>query len=196
MKKNNWLIIALLGVILGVASSCSKTETYADKLKKESKTINSFIDKHKIKVLRTYPANGVFQNNEFFLDPQSGVYFQVVDSGNGQRANSDKRTQIVMRFKDALRIGTSDTTKYTNMDQNGIFDYMDLTFGLSSTYTNANTSAGSNYSFKSPGCVVPLAYVGDSAVVKMIIPFVTGSSLQLLTSEPIYFDYLIYSFQD
>ncbi|MFR9165900.1 MAG: DUF4827 family protein [Dysgonomonas sp.] len=190
MKK----LIAILLVItcIPVFFSCSKSETYADKLKKERKAIKRLINEKNIKVLDRYPENGVFAENEFYIDPRTGVYFNVVDSGNGNRPSAKEKTMVFVRYRDAQVIG-EDTTM-TNISDN---DYIDFTIGNSYTYTSSSTTDGlSNYLFKSIGMVAPIKdYVGEDAIVKLIVPFSCGSGFQQSTFQPVYIDYVRYTFR-
>lgn len=182
--------------ILSFFTACDSSETYADKLKKERKAINRFIDEHNIKVVTTYPENGVFAENEYFLEPVTGTYIHVVDSGNGRRVSITDRTDVLVRYSGALRLASSDTTVYENTSAAQIHDYISFTYGKTATYTETSTNNGySNYNFKSLGMVVPLEYVGDSAIVKLIVPFNSGSGMQSSYYEPVYLGMVRYAFE-
>ncbi|GAB6012310.1 DUF4827 family protein [Viscerimonas tarda] len=189
------LIIACVSLAL----SCSHSETYADKLKKERKAINNFIDRRGIQVIKQYPENGVFGEREFFLDPNSGIYLHVVDSGNGRRATTGRK--VYVRFKETGSLISNPTDADltdTNSDGVAYQDYLYFTYGDASTYIDYSLTGNitvSNYLYKSPGMVAPLKFVGDSAIVQLIVPFKNGSGLQQTSYEPVYFGYLFYDFQ-
>lgn len=143
-------------VAVGVFSSCNKSKTYAQHLNEERKSIERFIDQKGIKVLREYPADSVFKENEFYFDAQNGVYYHVIDSGNGRRIKQGE--EFYIRFKGLSYIASRDTTTYSNV--NSTMPEI-LVYGNTPTYT-------------SPGWVVPLKNVGDRAKVKLIVPFNMG----------------------
>lgn len=196
MKK--LIAIALfISCISIVFYSCDNDETYADKLKKEKKAISSLRQDSGFVFIDEYPANGVFGPKEFYRDPQTGIYMNVIDSGNGNRASSSNpKTSVLVRYAKTYRFSVGDTLEYNNNMQNGTYDYITFEYGTSSTYTSSSTDAGvSNYYFKSPGLVAPLKYVGQNAIVRLIIPFSAGSGLQNVTYEPVYMGHVQYRFQ-
>jgi len=188
--------LAFFILISFVVTSCSKSETYADKLKKERKAINRFIDSHDIHVIYDYPSNGVFAENEFYLDSKTGVYMHVVDSGNGTRvsSNTSDKIYITARYRDAIFLLMNDTL--SNTGPGSALDYIDFTYNQPNSYTDYTQSVTSNYYVKSEGLILlPLNHVGDGAIVKLIIPFDMGSGYQRYYYEPIYLGYVKYKFQ-
>ena len=152
------IIIAVFITVaaIGVFSSCNKSKTYAQHLNEERKAIERFIEKNGIKVLREYPADSVFKEKEFYFDSQNGVYYHVIDSGNGWRIMQGE--EFYIRFKGLSYIASQDTATYSNV--NSPMPEV-LVYGNTSTYS-------------SPGWVVPLKNVGDRAKVKLIVPFNMG----------------------
>lgn len=63
-----------------LATSCDKTQSYADMLKAEEKAIEKLMDEEDIVILKEYPADGVFKENEFY-QMDNDVYINVIDSG-------------------------------------------------------------------------------------------------------------------
>ena len=156
IMKKNIIIIVLSIVAMGVFSSCNKDRTYAQSLSDERKAIERFIDKNNIKVLKEYPKDSVFKSNEFYFDDKNGIYYNVIDSGNGRRIM--QREKVYIRFEGLRYISSVDTTVYSNIasPQPEV-----LTYGNASSYSSA-------------GWAVPLKNVGDRAKVKLIIPFNMG----------------------
>lgn len=189
MRKGLGLICFIIGLCATFAA-CSNSETYADKLKSERKSISRLINEKNIIVLNSYPASGVFKENEYFRDPITGVYINVIDSGNGNRASIAKRSEVNVRFKDAITFGLSSPDTLSN----NIPGYQPLSFvyGITATYT-ASTQGTFEYRFLSPGIVAPLEYVGENAKVRLIVPFASGSTLQLAAFTPLYYTELQYT---
>lgn len=188
MRKGLGLICFIIGLCV-VFGACSSSETYADKLKSERKNISRFINEHNIVVLNEYPASGVFKENEFFRDPLTGVYINVIDSGNGNRASVVKRSEVNVRMPSAIFL-PSDTIR-GNLDANSS-QPISFTYGIIATYSNAN-SGTLDYYLLSAGITAPLQYVGENARVSLIVPFATGSNYQLSAYTPVYFPQIQYT---
>lgn len=189
MKKGLGLICFIIGLCV-VFAACSSSETYADKLKNERKNISRFINEHDIVVLNSYPASGVFKENEFFRDPVTGVYINVIDSGNGNRASVAKRSEVNVRFWDAMTLPAAESdTISNNIPGRQPFSF---TYGITATYSSSNSNL-LEYYYLSAGITAPLQYVGENARVRLIVPFASGSSFQLTAFKPIYYTQLQYT---
>ena len=173
--------------------SCKNNETYADKLKKERKEINRLINDSLFEIIRDYPENGVFESNQFYYDEDTRVYFNVVDSGNGLRATRGR--VVYVRFNGASSVFRRDSTD-SNTTPDQAQQYLNFTYGYSDTYIERSyTTTWPNYLYKSPGIVLPLEHVGDSAIVRIIVPFNEGSGLQRASYEPVFINWLQYDFR-
>ncbi len=177
MRKISFIILAVIGTLI-LNSSCNKTKTYADYLKDESKAIKNFIAENNIKVLDEYPADSTFAPNEFYRDPATGVYFNVIDRG-GRRASIGE--EVYVRFSGLEYFMKTDTTKYSNMTS---VDTQILVFGNSATYPAV-------------AWVVPLAYVGHLGEVKMIVPFNSGLPEDKAPNyQPTYYNFIKYRIEE
>lgn len=189
MKKTLGLICFIIGLCVAFAA-CSSSETYADKLKNERKNISRFINEHNIVVLSQYPASGVFKENEYFRDPLTGVYINVIDSGNGNRASVNNRSEVNVRFWDAMTLPTADSDTVGNNIAG--LQPISFTYGITATYSSANTNS-LEYYYLSTGITAPLQYVGENARVRLIVPFANGSNFQLAAFKAIYYTQLQYT---
>lgn len=187
-KKIVGSICFIIGICIAFAS-CKNGETYADKLKNERKNISRFINEKNIVVLSKYPASGVFKENEYFRDPLTGVYIHVIDSGNGKRADVNKRSEVSVRFLDGIFL-PSDTIA-GNQTANSA-QPISFTYGITATYSNNNQNSY-DYFTLSPGITVPLQYVGEGARVNLIVPFATGSNYQMVAFKALYYNQLVYT---
>ncbi len=177
-------------VLIIMFSACSNSETYADKLKNESKAINRFVKERELNILKAIPADYVFGENDYYLDEESGIYLRIIDRGDTEKmASKEKLSEVMFRYYGTLRFSTSDTTKYSN---NAALDPIKFTYGNSSTYTDYYSSSYS-YSFLSPACAFPLDYVGEGGEVSMIVPFANGSAMQQSYYEPIFYARIKYT---
>ncbi len=176
MKKI--IIASLVGIIaVSVFTSCNKSKTYAQRLNEEKKVIERFIDNNDITVLREYPKDSVFSENEFYLDP-SGVYYNVIDSGNGRRIKNGE--EFYIRFKNLRYISENDTSTYSNTHS---LQPEVLVYGNSSTYSSS-------------AWISPLKNVGDRAKVKMIVPFNMGLASDNQAYRTAYYEEIDYRFEN
>lgn len=190
MKNFIGTIITLIGFAI-VYTACGG-DTYADKLKKEEKAINRFIDQNEIKVLSEYPSDSVFADNEYYKDKTTGIYFQVTDRGNHERPSKEKRTTVYLRYDSIYNMLTNGVESVPNWNAEVPMSFQ---YGVSSTYYNSTNAYSPSYYLLSQGCVVPLDYnLGNGAEVKLIVPFENGSTAQQSSYKPLYFSRLKYSF--
>ena len=200
MKKSFYFLV-LIGCVLNLmfTVSCSKTPTYEELKSAEQKKIRKILSDKNISVLSEYPKNGVFGENEF-VQLSSGIYLNVVDSGNGNRA-VPYSTDVLMRVSGEYYI---DTVIPFNTFSN-IYSPMEFRYGNAYGVKMERSLYDDMYIyFFSTGLESILSYVGDSAVVKLIIPGyseVNGgpgcSAMQngnMSFYIPIYYDRVRYTF--
>ncbi len=211
MKKSFYFLL-LIGCVLNlVFVSCKKTKTYEELKSDEKKLINKIINEKDMIILSQYPSNGVFGENEF-VQLSSGIYLNVVDSGNGNRAVAGT-TDILIRMSGDYYYG--DSTYPFNTFSYTTYPYMTspFEFKYGSAYSVVSAHSSSSYTdpyylFFSVGLETVLSYVGDSAIVKLLVP--GYSEISYGTSDisaastfqggsgsafvPIYYDKVRYSF--
>ncbi len=179
------------------ATSCNKTKSYADLLKAEKKAIERLMDENDFVVLKEYPADGVFKENEFFqLD--NDVYINVVDSGNGDHITSKRN--VITRFK--VSMFKSDSATIDGFESSRLpvsFSYEKseyyenyYIFGQSENSTDNDMMMST---FLCEGMASGLQCVGDSSIVKLIVPFKIGPSNFRKSGEPLYFSKVRYIFE-
>lgn len=187
MKKGFSILMMITAAIL-VMSACSKSQrTYTEMLNDERKAINKLIDSLDLKILDAYPGNGVFADNEFYKLP-SGLYLNVVDSGNGNRAVYNSTT-ILCRFTFDYITGLTGTYETVDGFDNTFYPLI-FTYGGSTAYGDQNF-----ITLYGQGLVEPLSFVGDSSIVKLIVPFKVGGEQQQYNGDPIYYKKVRYVFE-
>ncbi len=178
MKKNIIIILLSVSAIVMFVACNDENKTYAQNLSAEKRAIELFINKNDIKVLKEYPIDRVFEANEFLFDPSSGVYYNVIDSGNGRRIKQGE--EVYIRFKGLKYLTSNDTSIYSNIHS---LDPEILLYGNSASYSSL-------------GWVTPLKNVGDRARVKLIVPFKVGLlSDQQPAYKTAYYEELNYRFE-
>lgn len=166
MKKTLNLVLISIALLLCSLTSCDKQKSLQELLQEEKRAIDRYIKKNGLVILNEYPSNGVFGEKEYFKT-SDGLYIHVVDSGNGQRATS-LVDEVTVRFEYRHDIAVSDTS-ITDWDELALIQPYSFTYGLSQSYTVSG-------SLVCIGWVYPLSYVGEQAVVDLIIPSALGSA--------------------
>jgi len=201
MKKSFYILVMFfitLSLIFTV--SCNKTITYGEMKANENKIIKKIITDYNIEVLEEYPADGVFGANQY-VHLSSGIYLNVVDSGTGNRAIPNV-TDVLVRVSGAFHY--SDTTESFSTFTN-TYSPMEFRYGLARNVVDQNSSAYNlYYLFFGIGLESVMSYVGDSSVVKMIVPgyseissYPAGSTYQSSSGSmfiPIFFDRVRFTF--
>ena len=86
MKKGFNILLILCAAL--VAISCSKTKSYTDMLKDEKKAINRLIDENDFEILKDFPEDSVFKENQF-VELENGTYLNIIEKGTRQRFYTD-----------------------------------------------------------------------------------------------------------
>lgn len=194
MKILKYALAALAALML--ITSCSDTETYADKKKKERSAINRYIKNNNISVIseeKFFSQDSMtdVSKNEYVLFESSGVYMQIIRKGCGEKLKIGETATALCRFNEYNLLESDSTLQLTN-----IYQYPWLVDKLNVS-NNSGTINGSFISGSSlmytrygqaavpSGWLTPLSYVnlgrpkkeGDQkAKVKIIVPHSEGQS--------------------
>ena len=201
------LRIGILMIIFGVSfCSCGKKlKSFTEYKKEEKEAIDGLIAKEGFEILNKYPSNGVFGEKQFVL-LDNGCYLNVIDSGNGNRAVSGK-THVLMRCS-YIGISKRDSS-IISIFSNG-FSPIEFVYGkmCEAKFRASQNVLSDGYWFLSLGIESALDYVGENAIVRMIIPFNNGqdtdyscgigSAFQDENNNrfPMYFDRIKYVFEE
>ena len=170
MRKLTTLFLMFSAVICAFVG-CDDGKTYAEKIEDESRAIDRFVDDKGWVVTEEYPT-GKFKENVYFKH-SSGCYFHVIDSGNGVRPTF--RQEVLVRHRgrllfmsDSLRIGGN------------WYSPLPIEFVKGAIDPNSY--------------VVPQAwdvamdFVGDGAMVSMLVPSMLSVVDERNNVEPSYYD--------
>lgn len=172
MKKSIGLLLAMMAVSL-VFMSCDDSESYADKLKRERKLVKQLISEKGFVIVNEIPTDTIFAENVYYHDKETDIYFNIEDRGDlTLRASKEtgSNTKVHCRF-DRVRV-LGDTTNYGYPASQP----MSFMYGIKDTY-RASDPEVANY-YLTPAYAFPLDYVGEGAVVNLIVPFDEGSTNQ------------------
>lgn len=190
MKKGFVFLVLMMSMVIGF--SCSNTKSYGEMLKDERKAIKQMIKDSGFVILDKMPEDMKFAANEF-VQLDGGIYMNVIDTGNGKRAVENK-TEVKVRFVVNGLINNKDSLYYDcslNYDTPLEFTYPLLADVYERGY--GFTTGTREYYYLSEGVSVPLKYVGEQGVVKLIVPFKKGSDSDGTAGLPRYYSWLKYT---
>ncbi|MDR0865444.1 MAG: DUF4827 domain-containing protein [Candidatus Symbiothrix sp.] len=190
MRKT--LIFVLSAVILSMAHiACDNQKTVQEYLREEKKAIDRYLDKQDIIVLKEYPKNG-FGEKEYYKT-NDGLYIHVVDSGNGRRVKP-LIDEVQVRFEYLYKVKTYVSGDTVSTPFNAIPPYYGE-FPMYFRYGQAGSYGKYSYDYSCNGWAIPLAYVGEGAVVDLIVPSDLGTSFDNTypTFNTVFFKNLTYT---
>lgn len=196
MKKGFYFVLILCAACL--MGSCSKTRSYTDMLKDEEKAIDRLIDSLGIEVLKDFPDDSIFAENQF-VKMDNGVYMNIIDRGEGRATLYS--TRIMYRCNAYYFLNYFQLCINSNYgpNSNGTVPYpangaqtVPFIYGEGTT----NNQADPKYIYVSEGIQTPLQYVGHRGRVKLIVPFDKGNYYDQGEGYPVYFEVLEYLFED
>ena len=182
MKKGALGIFCII-LISSIFSACNNNnKNFQELLREERKAIDRFIVMNGLVILKNYPSNGVFGEKEYYKT-SDGLFFQVVDSGNGKRVQHLDDVSVRFDYYQFVKeYAKGDTTKYYLP----FYDPFSFVYGIEKTYS-------SYYSLVCLAWVIPLGYVSEEAVLNLIIPSSIGASGDNENITPIFYKNLRYT---
>ena len=199
MKKGFNMVLILCAAL--VAISCSKTKSYTDMLKDEKKAINRLIDENDFEILKDFPEDSVFKENQF-VELENGVYLNIIDKGTNQRAEYGTKMLyrcVVSYPMDSAYIWSTAYCLWSidNIIRPNYGPHSNGTDPYPFTYGDYASSASMEKQYLiSEGLQEPLKYVGDRAKVKLIVPFKRGTYADQGKGQPAYYEILEYIFEE
>jgi hypothetical protein len=187
MKKAILGFISII-IISCISFSCKQTKSLQELLQEERKAIDRFITSNDLIILKEYPKDGVFKEKEYFRT-SDGMFFHVVDSGNGIRVQP--LNDVAIRFDYAQYIKNvvqGDSMNILPSDYGSYYLYNPFSFiyGISQTYS-------SSYSPVCQAWVIPLYFVGEGAVLDLIVTSSLGSAGDFNSISPVFYKNLRYT---
>ena len=192
MKKINCTLL-FLATILIAFTACSG-DSYEKRVKKQKKVIKNFMSDKEI--LYTYPADHHFEPNQYYNEPNTSIYYQVVDPGtiaDSMTVDDKKKANIpVVLMFDSIFFLVSNYSLKGDYYQDG--SPIRFTYGKTNTYTNSSSGTDA-YTYMSQSLVLPLEKgIGTGAIVNIVVPFQNGSTYQQYYYEPFYYQELRYTY--
>ena len=181
--KTKVLGFLLLAIVSCVFSACKNDrKTLQELLQEERKAIDRFIIMNDFVILKNYPKDGVFGEKEYFKT-DDGLFIQVVDSGNGKRVQLLDDVCIRYEYSQLIKeVAKGDSVKYSF----NFYEPFSFIYGIPDTYR-------SYYSYVCEAWVIPLKYVGEDAILNLIIPSSIGSYNDNSSVVPVFYRNLHYT---
>ncbi len=184
-------MLLLVGGLILV--SCSDTETYADKKKKENAAIKAYLNDNNVKVISetTFAAQGYTTDvdaNEYVLFDSNGIYLQIIRSGCGEKLQSGETADILVRFTEYNLLGDSIQLSNDILYYSSIVETITVTNSsgtFSGSFDTSNSLMYTAYSSASvpSGWLYPLTYLyigrpekedDEIAKIKVVVPSAQG----------------------
>ena len=183
MRKTVAFIMSF--VLLGFINiACDSGKSVQEYIREERKAIERYLLTQNIEVLNEYPQNRVFdlEKNQYYKTSE-GLYMQVVDSGNSRRVQT--YDEVLIRFDYLYYIksyvsGSTDSIVVSYM-------YFPIEFRYGISYSTDPTGLACS------GFAIPLTYVGEGAVLNLIIPSELGNSTDNGSFAPVFYRNLKYT---
>ena len=170
MKRGFYILLIMCTAIMVV--SCDKTKSYTDMLKAQEKAIDRLRADSGLVFLEEFPTDSIFK--------ESAVL--------GQTAIRSRFIARMFMENSSMRTGTVDLL---GPNSNGTHP-VEFRYGY---YTSLNPDYSYTWDmFICEGLGAGLPYVGDSAVVKLIVPFKLMSSDFQSSGTPVFFEKVKYTF--
>jgi hypothetical protein len=185
MRKINYITFAIISLLV-VTVSCNRQKTYAEYLRDESRAIDRFISQNSFVILRDFPRDTIFGENEFYRDPATGVYYNIVSRGETNNKIDEGRALFV-RFRGLNYFMSNDTIRHSNDDNTFPIE---MVFRAPVTMQNRGL-----YESAIPAFIVPLQHVGHNGRVRMIVPFNMGSSFDRQIFQASFYNEIDYRFE-
>lgn len=175
---------ALAAVMTLFFSSCSKTESYSDLLKKEQKASNWFLAQQK--VCNEIPADSVFlMGNDapyYKMDDDGYVYMQVIKANpKGQRVLPHTGDQVYFTF---TRYNIEKMYNSNNLEVSGEGNQDNFINTVAETYFIFNNYSVSSSSTYGSGIQIPVSYLGYDSEVNILLKSYYGFSAESTTCVP------------
>lgn len=164
------------------ASSCSKTESYSDLLKKEQKASNWFLAQHK--VCNDIPADSIFitgSNAPFYrMDDDGYVYMQVIKTGDRQLPKTGETVYFTYTRYNIETMYTNNTLNVAPVDGN----QDNFINSVGDSYFIFNNYSVYSSSYYGSGMQLPLSYLGYNSEVNILLKSYYGFSQDNTTCIP------------
>ncbi len=129
-------ILLLTFSLLIIAASCSDKKTYSELLDEQDATIQAYIQRNNINVIKlttdTLPANAKTGEKDYYLMP-SGLYFHIVAKGDTS-IKIATRTKVALRYRPYTLTIPADTSA-NNWNTVSSPDPLIVTYGETSSFS-------------------------------------------------------------
>ncbi len=186
MKIQLKYCVSILLMMMFVFSSCDKTESYSDLLKKEQKASNWFLAQHK--VCNVIPPDSAFIEGPdapfYRMDEDGYIYMQVIKSGEkpGKRDIPVAGATVYFTYTrwniDTMYSSNSLNIAAEDGNQDNFLTSVGNTYFI---YKNYSVKASATFG---SGMQVPVSYLGYNSEVNILLKSYYGFSTENTTCIP------------
>ncbi|MDR0542180.1 MAG: DUF4827 domain-containing protein [Dysgonamonadaceae bacterium] len=184
MRKTVAFILSV--ILLGLINlSCDNSKSMQEYIREEKKSIERYISAKGIVVLDEYPKDSLFGENQYFKTSE-GLYMHVVDRGNPAR-RVESYNEVLVRFDYFVYVKSYVSGATDSIVLNYLYLPIAFRYGIPGSYSNDPAGLACN------GFAIPLSYVGEGAVVDLIIPSELGNATDNSSFAPVFYKNLKYT---
>lgn len=194
MKKIFYFISILMIGAVSALTSCSDSKTYAELLADEKSAIRYFISEQKISAitiseeqLEDYldkPKDKLFKTDQWYkFSSKEDMYMNIHKYGNIEEADTfQNRSNVILRYEACYNLLEYDNMTNSTPENNlAPYEYLEIELWTP------------NYSGDfGVGLAFPVQFLGDGAVVSLIVPSKAGTVNDASSVVPRYFKNLTY----
>jgi len=173
---NKLFLFVSIFFVASMFFACDKAKTAQELMKEEKKAIDRFIRESDF-IVTGIPAE--MYNKNVYFRTKEGLYINVIDSGNGNKARYGKE-EVIVRYDSIFFFKSESEKKPGNTwagDAEVIFRY------------------GRPDSYYIEGWAIGLSLVSQNARVNLIIPSGLRQSAAQTSFQPVFYENLYYRFK-
>ncbi len=192
MKKIS-IFIQFVLLLTAIFSSCSDSKTYAELLAEEKDAISKFIADSGYVVINNFEGDSLYNPaTKKLVKMSNGMYLAIINKGSKTDTAVPYITTVTFRFKMAKVLTGNDTSYVSNY-----FNFRDSSPNLFKYKAQATTQSYHYTSGRTMLCEAiqyPMDFLGNGAIVKMIIPSKISFTDYQSSVKPLYISELKYTF--
>ena len=182
MRKVVVFILSFI-LLIGISISCDNSKSMQEYIREEKKAIERYILSQRIEVLDEYPQDSVFKENQYYKTSE-GLYMHVVDPGNTER-RIQTYGEVLLRFDYMYYIKNYVSGSTDSIAISYVYFPIEFRYGISYSIDPTGLACA--------GFAIPLSYVGEGAVVDLIIPSELGNTNDNGSFAPVFYKNLKYT---
>jgi len=191
--KKIFIFVQFVVLLTAVFSSCSDSKTYAELLSEEKDAISKFIADSGYVVINNFEGDSLYNPaTKKLVRMSNGMYLAIINKGSKTDTAVPYVTKVTYRFKLAKVLTGSDTSYISNY-----YNFRDAypnQFIYKAQATTQSYHYTSGTTMLCEAIQLPITFLGNGAIVKMIIPSKISFTDYQSSVKPLYISELKYTF--